>query len=257
MGHGHGGEEGGEGGERWLVSYADFITLLMVLFVVLYSMGKVDTEKYKRLADSMRTAFTLGGAAKVVDVQINQSGGTMEDGTSKPIVVPGIPEGPPQSSEVAGQLTQMLMDMNLGSEVSVQTNIEGVLISLSEKLVFEQGQAEPSPAVLPVLDTIVEMVSTIKNKIRLIGHTDNQPPYGSIYASNWELSLARGMYVGNYLMDHGIDPDRITVSGRGPYDPVMPNDTNEHRSMNGRVDIVIVYEVESSLLNDTNLDITK
>ncbi len=255
MGHG-GGEEGGESSERWLVSYADFITLLMVLFVVLYSMGKVDIEKYKRLADSMRTAFTLGGAATVVDVKINQTGGTMEDGTAKPIVVPGIPEGPPQSAEVAGQLTAMLAEKNLGGEVSVQTNIEGVLISLSEKLVFDQGKAELSPTVLPVLDTIVEMVGTINNRIRLIGHTDDQQPVGSGYASNWELSLARAMFVGDYLMDHGVNPDRIMVSGRGPYDPVMPNDTSEHRSMNGRVDIVIVYEVENSVLNDTKINIT-
>src|SRR5574342_284821 len=96
----HRKEEHQEGhDERWLVSYADFITLLMVLFVILYSMGQVDVEKYRRLADSMCSAFTLGGASQVVDSQINQAGGNSEDGTSKPIVVPGIPEGPTQSEE--------------------------------------------------------------------------------------------------------------------------------------------------------------
>src|SRR5512145_118718 len=128
--------------ERWLVSYADFITLLMVLFVILYSMGQVDIKKYQRLADSMRTAFTLGGPSQVVDGQIDQAGGTSEDGTAKPIVVPGIPEGPTQSEEVAGELTSMLASQNLGSAVSVQTNIEGVLISLSERLIFQEGQVE-------------------------------------------------------------------------------------------------------------------
>ena len=122
--------------ERWLVSYADFMTLLMVLFVILYSMGQVNVEKYKILAESMRSAFTIGGPAQVVDSQINQAGGTSEDGSSKPIVIPGIPEGPTQSEEVAGQLTAMLSSQNLGSQVSVQTNIDGVLISLSERLVF-------------------------------------------------------------------------------------------------------------------------
>src|ERR1041385_4547378 len=121
--------------DRWLVSYADFITLLMVLFVILYSMGQVDVKKYRKLADSMRTAFTLGGPSQVVDSQISQAGGTNEDGPSKPIVVPGIPEGPTQSEEVAGELTNMLATQNLGNAVSVQTNIEGVLISLSEKLI--------------------------------------------------------------------------------------------------------------------------
>src|SRR5512140_737375 len=128
----HGG--GDEGGERWLVSYADFITLLMVLFVVLYSMGQVDVEKYKMLAENLRSAFSGGGPVKVVDSQISTGGGTTKDGEPNPIVVPGIPEKPPVSEEVAGNLSNMLAASNLGSEVSVQTSIDGVLISLSEKL---------------------------------------------------------------------------------------------------------------------------
>ena len=100
----HGG--GDEGGERWLVSYADFITLLMVLFVVLYSMGQVDVEKYKMLAENLRSAFSGGGPVKVVDSQISTGGGTTKDGEPNPIVVPGIPEKPPVSEEVAGRSIQ-------------------------------------------------------------------------------------------------------------------------------------------------------
>lgn len=184
--------------ERWLVSYADFITLLMVLFVVLYSMGQVNVEKYKQLAESMRTAFSIGGPAQVVDSQINQAGGTSEDGTSKPIVIPGIPEGPTQSEEVAGQLTAMLSSQNLGNEVSVQTNIEGVLISLSERLIFKEAQTELPAEALQVLDTIVEMLRPIDNKIRLVGHTNNTPSANPQYPTNWELSLARATSVAKY-----------------------------------------------------------
>jgi len=144
--------------ERWLVSYADFITLLMVLFVILYSMGQVNTEKYKRLAESMRTAFTLADLPWWWIVRFNQAGGASEDGSSKPIVVPGIPEGPTQAEEVAGQLTAMLSSQNLGNQVSVQTNIEGVLISLSERLIFKDDQVELPPEALQVLNTIVEML---------------------------------------------------------------------------------------------------
>jgi chemotaxis protein MotB len=89
----HGGGDGG--GERWLVSYSDFITLLMVLFVVLYSMGQVDVVKYKLLAENLRSAFSGGGPVKVVDSQISTGGGTVKDGAPNPIVVPGIPEKPP------------------------------------------------------------------------------------------------------------------------------------------------------------------
>jgi chemotaxis protein MotB len=235
--------------ERWLVSYADFITLLMVLFVILYSMGQVDIEKYRRLADSMHTAFTLGGASQVVDGQINQAGGTNEDGTAKPIVVPGIPEGPTQSEEVAGQLTSMLATQNLGNAVSVQTNIEGVLISLSERLIFKEGQADLPAESLPVLDTIVEMLRPINNKVRLVGYTSNTPSSNPLYPSNWELSLARALSVAKYMMNKGISPDRFIVSGEGEYNPLFPNDTEQHRELNARVEIVIVYPVEDNLVN--------
>ena len=235
--------------ERWLVSYADFITLLMVLFVILYSMGQVDIEKYRRLADSMRTAFTLGGPSQVVDGQINQAGGTKEDGTAKPIVVPGIPEGPTQSEEVAGELTNLLASQNLGNAVSVQTNIEGVLISLSERLIFKEGQTDLPPEALPVLDTIVEMVRPIDNKIRLVGHTSNTPSANPLYPTNWELSLGRALSVAKYMMNKGIAPERFIVTGRGEYDPLFPNDTEQHRELNARVEMVIVYPVEDNLVN--------
>jgi chemotaxis protein MotB len=235
--------------ERWLVSYADFITLLMVLFVILYSMGQVDAQKYKRLAESMRSAFTLGGASQIVDSQINQAGGNSEDGTSKPIVVPGIPEGPTQSEEVAGQLTNMLASQNLGNEVSVQTNIEGVLISLSERLIFQEGQADLPPEALSVLDTIVTMLRPIENKVRLVGHTNNTPSANPSYPTNWELSLARATSVAKYLMNAGIAPQRIIISGQGEYMPVFPNDTEQHKALNARVEIIIVYQVENSVIN--------
>jgi len=247
-------EEGNN--ERWLVSYADFITLLMVLFVILYSMGQIDIKKYKTLAESMRSAFTLGGPAQVVDSQINQAAGTSEDGTSKPIVVPGIPEGPTQSEEVAGELTSMLASQNLGSEVSVQTNIEGVLISLSERLIFEEGQVDLPAEALPVLDTIVEMLRPIDNKIRLVGHTNNTPSSNPTYPTNWELSLARATSVAKYLINAGIAPERITISGRGEYAPIFPNDTEQHKELNARVEIIIVYQIESDVINGGSQSIT-
>jgi len=235
--------------ERWLVSYADFITLLMVLFVVLYSMSQVNVEKYKILATSMRTAFTLGGASQIVDSQINQAGGTMEDGTSKPIVIPGIPEGPTQSEEVAGELTAMLSSQNLGNQVSVQTNVEGVMISLSEKLIFKEGQADLPPEALRVLDTIATMLLPIENKVRLVGHTNNTPSSNPTYPTNWELSLARATTVAKYLINSGVPPERLIVSGQSEYAPVFPNDTEEHRQLNARVEIVIVYKVDTKIID--------
>jgi chemotaxis protein MotB len=248
--------EEAENNERWLVSYSDFITLLMVMFVVLYSMGQVDVKKYKQLADSMRAAFSGGGAAKVVDSQINQVGGSTEDGKPNPISIPGIPQKPPESQEVATELTSMLQKMNLGNAVSVQTNIEGVLISLSEKLVFTPGTAVLSKDAYPVLDTIVEMIKATDNQIRVVGHTDNTPPTDPKYSNNWELSAGRAVVIANYMIKKGIAGDRLMVSGKGEYDPVFPNDTPEHRSMNSRADVVIVYKSSTSKPIDVNSSFT-
>lgn len=239
---------GGGGTERWLVSYADFITLLMVLFVVLYSMGQIDIERYKQLAESLRAAFS-GGPVRIVDPGIDQAGGVDKDKAAAPIVIPGIPQVPVDSVEVAGQLTDLLQAANLGGAVSVQNNIEGVLISLSEKLLFKSGTAELQPEAYPVLDTIVEMILHLDNEIRIIGHTDDSPPTDPRYSNNWELSTARAIMIARYFEAGGVDPKRITVSGRGQYKPVFPNDTPEHRALNSRADIIVVYSVATDVVN--------
>jgi chemotaxis protein MotB len=248
------GESGGS--ERWLLSYSDFITLLMVIFVVLYSMGQTDVQKYKQLANSFKAAFTFGSTSKVIDTQINQNAGGLQNGQAQPIVVPGIPSVPPKSEEVAAQLTQMLAKNNLGNEVSVQTNVEGVLISLSEKLVFKPGTAELPASVYPILDVIADMLKPLNNSIRLVGHTDDQLPQDPKYADNMELSVARAMVIANYLISKGIDPSLLTVSGQGQYKPIFPNDTPEHRALNGRVEIVVIYNVQENQVGIDNVNIT-
>jgi chemotaxis protein MotB len=241
--------------ERWLLSYSDFMTLLMVIFVVLYSMGQTDVAKYKQLAESLQTAFSFGSTAKIVDPKINQTNGGLENGKAQPIVVPDIPSAAPKSEEVASELTKMLSTSNLGNEVSVQTNVEGVLISLSEKLIFKPGTAELPSDVYPVLDIIIDMLKSNDNSIRLVGHTDDRPPQDSKYPDNMALSVARAMVVADYMISKGINPERLTVSGCGQYQPVFPNDTDEHRALNGRVDIVVVYKVAQNSVGISNVNV--
>jgi chemotaxis protein MotB len=244
-GHGEGGSE------RWLVSYADFITLLMVLFVVLYSMGQTDIQRYKQLADGLRAAFS-GDPAAVIDPGIDQ-GGAADAKEPSPIIIPGIPQVPVNSVEVAGELTGMLQASNLGGAVSVQNNIEGVLISLSEKLVFDPGTADLQPEAFPVLDTIIEMIQPIENEIRIIGYTDDSPPADPRFSSNWELSVGRAVTISDYFQAAGIDPKRLFVAGRGEHQPLFPNDSPEHRALNSRAELVIVYNVDQNFIN---LDLT-
>jgi chemotaxis protein MotB len=245
-------EEAEGSSERWLVSYSDFITLLMVMFVVLYSMGQVDVKKYKQLADSFKAAFTIGGPVQIVETGVNQAGGDQTNGQPNPIDIPGIPQKPPASAEVANELTQMLSSSDLGKEVSVQTNIEGVLISISQQLVFAPGTAELQTNAYPVLDTIVKMLKPVENPIRIVGHTDNSPSTDTRYPDNWSLSLGRAKVISDYLIKSGIQPERVTVSGRGEFDPIFANDTPEHRAMNSRADIVVIYKVDANVSGLSN-----
>lgn len=243
----------GGGGDRWLVSYADFITLLMVLFVVLYSMGQIDVQKYKALAQNLKAAFTVGGAPpKVVDPKIDQSGGLSQNMQAQPITVEGLPVLSSVGSEVAGRLNDLLKENGLSSEVSVQNNVEGVLISLSQKITFIQGRAELQPTAYPILDTIVTMVQGIDNDIRVIGHTDNSTPLDPRYPDNWALSLARANEIVRYFMVKGVSPERLIPTGRGEYQPLFPNDTPEHQNLNSRAEIIVIYPVSS---DEVKLDI--
>jgi len=244
----HGGGDDGGNDERWLVSYADFITLLMVMFVVFYSMSQVDVEKYKKLSESMRVVFNGGGPSSIVDANINQGGGA-EDGISKPITIPGIPQHPPDAATVASQLNTMLLSFNLGSGISVETNIDGILISLSEKLLFTPGTPELSPEAYQVLDTISVMLNPIENQIKVVGHTDNTSPKDPRYKDNWELSVARSVVVGNYLISMGLAPERLILSGAGEYRPIFDNDTAEHRELNSRADIIVVYKAGTDVVD--------
>jgi len=243
---GHG--EGGGGDERWLVSYSDFITLLMVLFVVLYSMGQTDVQRYKQLADGLRAAFS-GGPLRIVDPGIDQAGGAANDESPAPIVIPGIPQIPVDSVEVAGELTEMLASTDLGGAVSIQNNVEGVLISVGEKLLFAPGTASLQKDGYAVLDTIVSMILPLENEVRIIGHTDDSPPVDPKFTTNWELSVGRANVIAQYFIEHGIPASRLIIAGRGDQKPVFPNDTPEHRALNSRAEIVVIYPLNQDVIN--------
>ena len=244
----------GGGNDRWLVSYSDFITLLMVLFVVLYSMGQTDLKKYKELSEAFATAFG-GGNNRVVDPSISNIGTSSEDMTTAPIIVPGLPMvSNNNQSQVANDISDMLVQSGLTSDVSIQNNVEGLLISLSEELIFVPGTADLlNPDAYDVLDKIIEMVKPLDNDIKVVGHTDNTAPVDPRFTDNMQLSLARAYTITNYFQQKGIDPTRIIASGRGQFQPIFPNDTDEHRSLNGRAEIVIIYTQDVDMIN---LDIT-
>jgi chemotaxis protein MotB len=235
---GHG--EGHENAERWLLTYADLITLLMVFFVVLYSMSSADSSKWKQISAALTQAFN-------VDVLKGQTGTSIDDsaGAAAPPIDSLISNSQvPQVSRIQSAVQAVLDRANQNGglqqpEVTVGTDREGIVIRLSGSYLFDSGRAELKPNSFALLDAIATQLKLEPNDIRVDGHTDATPLVGSaLYPTNWELSAARAMAVTRYLSEtDNILPTRLEAAGFGEYRPIVPNDTREHRALNRRVEI--------------------
>jgi chemotaxis protein MotB len=241
-GGGHGGGDSG----RWLISYADLITLMMALFLVLYTMGQTDVQRYKELAEAFRKALNGGGLASIVDPGINKTNAPGKtDSAPDPVGDQGFPQRPSDTLDVASNLTSLLNQSNLASSISVQNNVEGVLLSLSENLLFQPGEAELQSSAYPLLDKIATMLAKIENDVRVTAYTDANPPADAgRYPTNWELSSARAAAIVRYLSAHGVNPKRLWAAGRSEYHLLFAGDTPEQQAYNRRAEIAVIYTVE-------------
>jgi chemotaxis protein MotB len=239
--HKGGHAEGHENAERWLLTYADLITLLMVFFVVLYSMSSADSSKWKQISAALTQAFN-------VDVLKGQTGTSIDDSSAAAAAPPidslisnqQVPQVSRIQSAVQAVLDQASQDGGLQQpEVTVGTDREGVVIRLSGSYLFDSGRAELKPNSFALLDAIAGQLKLEPNDIRVDGHTDATPLVGSaLYPTNWELSSARALAVTRYLSEtDNILPTRLEAAGFGEFRPIVPNDTREHRAMNRRVEI--------------------
>lgn len=236
----HGGGDSG----RWLVSYADLVTLLWALFLVLWTLGQTDIAKYKALAEAFREAFNGGGRVRVVDAGIASGAGTGETRPNPVNPSAGFPPRQSDTMDVASDLSALLYSAGLANSVSVQNNIEGILLSLSEALLFEPGRADLLPTAVPVLDQIADLLQQMDNPVRVTAYTDDQPPADPRFPTNWELSTARSAAIVRYLVAKGIAPERLSATGVGEYRPLFPNTTPENRALNRRAEIAVIYNVE-------------
>ncbi len=245
LGQGQGGGGHGASHERWLITYADLITLLLVFFVVMYSISKADTAKFAKLNASLQRAFNV----------------VVLEGYD-PTALSGRPGGASGNSVLddfvairndLGQLAPSLARLP-GTGVDVRLNREGILITISGALLFSSGRADLRPESVAVLDRVARYLRRIPNEVRISGHTDNIPPDSPIYPTNWELSTARAIAVARYFSDRwGIAPARLAAVGYGEYRPVADNSTREGRMRNRRVEIQIVYPEMANLFNDAEL----
>ncbi len=239
----------GPSAERWMLSYADFMTLLMIFFVVMYAMSQVDQTKYNMLSRSLSIA--MGGGKTIVGAEntssVKDSVKTVDKATESDESEEQIKMETNKLKQLKKQVDSYLTANGLSQNVSSQIDERGLVVSLNNTLFFDTGKAEIKPEIQSTLIGIGKMIKQMGNSIRIEGHTDNVPISDSTYASNWQLSCARAANVTQFLQDKvGIKPEKLTSVGYGEYRSVTDNSTDANKAKNRRVDIII----ESSKFNN-------
>jgi chemotaxis protein MotB len=234
--------------ERWLVSYADFITLLFAFFVVLYSASKADQKKQMQVSDSINSAFrSLGifGGAKPMKNGANGGSGVDEPALPVNIVMGEDVLAPARVKDDLGkiqrEMEQLLSNQVAQHTVSIQMGRDGLVISLREAGFFNSGSATPKPESIATLRQIASALGGTPYNLRIEGHTDNIPIHTAEFDSNWELSSARATHIARLFLDlNAMPPERISAAGFAEFHPLTGNDTPEGRAKNRRVDLVVL-----------------
>jgi len=252
--------------ERWLVSYADFITLLFAFFVVLYASSQVDKRKVGKLALAIQVAFQEMGVFQDSTTQVPvDSAEPMPFSTAQAIEntkrtaslgrIASHPEGSlgagAGSGEDNGDLAELQTELEAAlatefnrREIAIRREPDGLVISLREVGFFESGSAAMKSASMGALDRIAGLLRRREYRLRIEGHTDNTPIHTAKFPSNWELSTSRATEIVRILIVRdGFSPDRLSAGGFAEYQPVATNQTAEGRGINRRVDIVILGRI--------------
>ena len=231
--------------ERWMLTYLDMITLLMVFFVLMYSMSSLDAQKFNALAAQL--GIDMGGGNSVLS---NQTIDPSMNQQSDPAAV--LPQASDSSGDaistemslvqVEKEIKELIKQENLGEFVSENLDERGVVISMREAMLFELGSADINQHASDVLGKITNIIGNTKNFIRVEGSTDDLPIHTAVYASNWELASQRAVNVVAIMINNGLDPSRVSAMSYGEYRPIVPNTSEENRKRNRRVDIVIINQ---------------
>ena len=243
--------------ERWLVSYADFITLLFAFFVVLFASSQSDKKKQLKLSEAMQTAFTPLGTFDAHSktpplTDINAS--AITNSIPSPIVRPlpsSSTESPTESlEETEARLRKLIAEQVAAGGIppggiAMRITPDGLVISLHEAGFFPSGSAEVRPASIPMISILANTLPA--GPLRVEGHTDNVPIHTAQFASNWELSTARSTAIARLLLERGpIDPANLAAAGYAEFHPVASNDTEDGRTQNRRVDIILLRKQAAS-----------
>ncbi len=224
-----------ENGESWLLPYSDLITLLLAIFIVLFAVSQIDVQKAKSISEEFRESMMTQSHTE----QINKE--RLKEITSGDVSVEL-----QQLEDLKTRLDQMLEEENMSDFVSTYIDKRGLVITLSNAILFDSGSAIIKEKYENAMIGIAAIVNTIDNYIRIEGHTDNVPMNSDIYPSNWELSSARAISVVRlFIYQTGALPDKFLAVGYGEYRPIADNSTEEGRAKNRRIDIIVLSEKNS------------
>lgn len=227
-------KEKAENSERWLLTYSDLITLLMVFFVVLYSASNVNQKKYEKLANSMSYAFT--GGSGIID-----NGQPVSETSGEGELAPLVQNEEEKLLEIEEQVDNMVKELGLEGSVSTSIEDRGLIISFNDSIFFDSAKADIKADMKSKLEALANILNRIDNYVRVEGHTDNIPIKNEYFNSNWQLSSIRASNVVEFLVVKGnMSPNRLSAVGYGEYRPISENNTAKERAKNRRVDILIL-----------------
>ena len=233
------GQEEPESQERWLVSYADFVTLLFAFFMVLFSSSTVDQAKIRVLAAKFQSLARQPATEVTGDLEPVREPADAGPGDQALSLA--------EMNAMADRIREELLPEIEHGKIELSIQPRGLVMSLSESAFFTAGDAELQTSSNSTLKKVGMTLARMPGEIRLEGHTDDRPIHTHRYPSNWQLSAARAINMLKWLVkEHGISPRRLAAAGYGESRPLVPNDTAENRSKNQRVDIVVLNEAAAA-----------
>ncbi|MRI68227.1 flagellar motor protein MotS [Gracilibacillus thailandensis] len=257
-----------KGAPKWMVTYSDMVTLILVFFVLLFSMSQIDAEKFRAIAEAFRSETIFEAMPSIIEEQHptenvevlkeeenddksedtipGEDQGAEEQTEPELNTVDGIPDQD-ELDELLAEVESYLNENDLNDVISATRTDQGVVLVLQESVLFETGEAVVLDPAKPFLNKVSTLLANIPNEVRVEGHTDNRPISSYRYPSNWELSGARASSVIRFLLDsNDFNESRFIAAGFGDTRPVASNDSSEGWSANRRVEIVILDSTEES-----------
>jgi chemotaxis protein MotB len=219
---------------RWILPYADFITLLFAVFVVMYAVSNVEESKFKSLADSLSVAMNVTKAEVIEERHKNEK-------------ILAERENSEGLDEISANLQNDLAPLIAENKVRIISTKGGISIEINEKFLFKSGQAELTQGFNQHLDDIADILKKHHNQIEVEGHTDNAPIHSAFFPSNWELSAARASTVVRALASKGVPEEQLSAVGFAATHPIDTNFTEDGRLHNRRVDIRILGKTKTPL----------